>query len=206
MQSLNTHTMHASRYPDALAEYVKHWVLDRAHPLPTALRVYPGPPGTLAYAVTRAVLARVGGLEGLQERGADAALPAVWVEEGEEQVEGLTAVARYLGRLWRLYPCKPESALHVDASLDLLARFAHEAEASTSNLPSLVASYARVLEARLARLARGDVWMEGMDACSLADVCWQGVFVWARSVDAWDLFGEEELPHLAVWWEAMCEE
>ena len=200
-------------YPDALAEYVKHWVLDRAHPLPLALRVYPGTPGSLAYAVTRAVLARVA-LEGLEVRGTggeEAALPTVWVADGGEEdgaaqreVAGLTAVARYLGRLWRLYPCNPASALHVDASLDLLARFAHAAaEADTpAALCAHVAAYASLLEAR--QEDAGHVWLEGMDKCSLADVCWAGVFAWARSVEAWDLFDAAALPNLAAWWEAVC--
>lgn len=180
---------------------LKHWILDRAHPLPTEVRVYPGVPGTLEYAVTRAVLARapVVGLE-LREKGAEAE-PTVWPDgEDGEEVTGFLAVARYLGRLWRLYPTDPRNALPVDASLDLLASFAHEAaSASPALLQDAVAACAHSLEERL-----GDgPWLEGMGACSLADACWVGVFAWARAADAWDDDCFEQTPRLRVWWRAV---
>ena len=171
--------------------HVKHWVLDRAHPLPIALRLALGPPDSLDAAILKHTI-DVFGIPCLSLVDTTEPIPQLWIDDADTPVEGTITIARYLGRLWRYHPIDPHNAAVVDASLERLQRFVlHDSAYSTHDV--------------LTRLERAfenqeGPWMDDMRSMSVADVAWAGAVTW---LDSTVEIPWVEFPHVAAWWLTM---
>lgn len=179
-----------------LCLYLKHRILDCAHPLPRRIEVFPGPPGTIERAIVEAVMARVGIVE-LRAWHKGDERPTVWVDDSEVGVSGCFAVCRYLGRLWRFHPTTPESALMVDGSLELLAQFLQPL--GKVDVANHVCAFATELELRLEAHDGDAPWLEGFEKETVADVCWHAAFTYIFRDHHVDL----DHPRLMEWFDAM---
>ena len=103
----------------------RHYLLDVMYPPPTCLLVFLG--GGLHRALVRRVLphmsCKVEICETPDDTAKDPNKPVVWYDMDAEPVSGCVCVCRYLGRLQRLYPVNPASALLLDAVLEPLHDF-----------------------------------------------------------------------------------
>lgn len=174
-----------------LCAEIKHWVLERAHPLPKSLEVFPGAPGSVQNAIVMRVLEEID-FDSLgidlelcvdEENGTE---PRLWVDESEPSVDGWMSVCRYLGRIWKLYPVHPENAAHLDTSLELL--------------DGAVKKTCRIKEAlkRLeARMPADGLFLESMASMSVADLCWQAAL---EKMSATEDIAWADVPSVGTWW------
>lgn len=214
--TISRRTQYTNMWLSLLWTYLKHFVLDLVHPLPPAVDLFQGAPGTVEHSIVRRVVSctelpkltiRAHG-EDDEEDATGSRLPAVWpdgdFEAGGVPSTGCFAVSRYIGRLWRLYPVNPQNALAIDSSLDLLARFIADVDdCDQTEVRKHVRTYMKILERRMS--VHDEDWMENMSSQSLADLAWAGAFEWASQSD--DLFAEGsdmEFPRMGLWWEMMC--
>lgn len=198
------------RVRNKMKAWLRTWVLNVLFPLPQEIHVYMGSPDTVEHSVVHRVMQHVmhlPGMEAHEEAPASASslhAPAVWTGASTGVATGCLTVCRYLGRLWKLYPATPESALHVDASLELLKRLMM-ALMEEGGVSQMIAHTRRALHVLEARLDEEALWLESMDQCSLADVCWAGALEWVREMSGTDVLREEaaHFPLLNVWWDEM---
>ena len=170
--------------------WVKHRVLDWAHPLPTRVEVFPGD------GLDRAIVVRVMrevGVTCVVRNCDDLVCPAAWVD-GEQVATGVFSVSRYLGRLGRLYPTSPLGAASVDTALEQL----YHLVLGEDDLAAAVQAHVLALENRF---DSPDVWMENLDSFSLADACWAGALAWAQTEVGDDLVSADDTPYVAAWWD-----
>lgn len=165
----------------ALCHRARHWVLDRAHPLPSTL-VLRLPKAGIEAAVL-GTLADVIGLEQLTTRVDDSLTsPTLYVahEDANCHLEGTCgtlAIARYLGRLQRLHPLDPVNALLVDVHLERLGAILGEASSIDA------ASRYRTLASEMSEYLKSHVSSEGgglsdFERATVADVCWYAALEW----------------------------
>lgn len=209
--------------------YVKHWVLDHAHPFPsTGLTVYPGVKGSLQAAITLGVTSAVAipGMVVSSDPPDDAdERTCMWID-GERHF-GYVAVCRYLGRLWRIHPVAPDSALVVDSLLDLMSTFNRpflcEKMVHKEFVREHLIAYIGELDAYLERedylgnmeamplepdayLERGG-YLGNMEAMSLADVMWYSCIKHVLHTNDIhdDFYDENERANFHTWWTEMVE-
>ena len=191
---------------------IKHWILDCAHPFPKRIEVYAGSTGSVERAVLKAVVKSVDipQLRIVYHHDSDECRPIVWVGDADMGVAGCTAVCRYLGRLWHLYPVHTENALCMDGSLDLLTSFmfpmtSEEFVLKRADAQQYLRKFANELEYRMAEKDSSDAWLEGFSSKCVVDISWYAAFSWALqkyNVDS-DLFQTHKYPFFATWMEAM---
>lgn len=194
----------------------KHWVLDRAHPVPERIVVFPGRAGTVHAHMLRSLIADTRLCATVVEEhmyDATEERPTLWIED-EESVSHPMAVARYVGRLWRLYPVTPHHALLVDATLDLLSDFLLVLARVDKKTPSLVTFFhafdvrkhvvagIEALETRL----EDDAFLDGFVHPTLSDVLWSSVMDYV--IEHHQLFDLEfeRFPKFAKWYAALVVE
>ena len=174
--------------PDSWSSWLKHCVLDWAHPVPERVEVYPGED------LDRAIVMRVVRechVVCVMRSEEDDATPIVWVDD-EVVARGVFSVSRYLGRLSHLYPTNPLGAASVDSALEQLYHLA----LGDDDLAQAVQAHLVTLDVRL-----GDEWLENLDAFSLADACWAGALGWVeQELGNVDFVSEETTPKVAAWW------
>ena len=105
-----------------LCRYLKHYVLDLAHPLPRQIYVYPGE--GLERSIVQTVVCETD-LHGLVlvDRDEASSKPSICLEADGLTYTGAFSIARFLARLWRIYPTTPQNALEVDSALEDLQAF-----------------------------------------------------------------------------------
>lgn len=194
-----------------IALFLKHPVLEWAHPLPWSVEVHVRGVDSLESWVIDEVIYNCG-TKPIRKVTRTLCLECpvgVSVNNDPYICFGTLSACRYLGRLSRFYPTTPESALLVDSSLELLKEFItllHQWNVQTVDdvgmacLRAHVSKYSNILESRFQDCG---VWMEGMDSKSLADVCWMGAFRWIFENDLMVEEGLQSFPQLAEWWEMM---
>lgn len=176
--------------------YIKHRILEYAHPMPQTVRVFAGPAGSVERAVIEAVMdfSFATPREGCP--GEDR--PTLWVDDEWTGVYGWMPICRYLGLLWRAYPTTPLSALYVDGALDLLARFLQ------SDVPPAdrFCAFVTQLELRLEKRDSDDPWLEGFDSKTIADMCWHAALTHHMEEHTLEI-DEEQHPLVFEWMCAM---
>lgn len=188
--------------------WLKHTVLDVAHPLPSkGITVFLGSIGSLQSAITRDVISStdIPNLVVLTQHpdDPDDEISSVWVDDEEHQ--GCFAVCRYLGRLWRLYPVTPTSALIVDSLLDLLTifsrPFACEKNVHVDFVREHLITYVEELDCCLTE----DSYLGDLNLLSLADVMWCASIrhvVTTYGLED-DFYDEHAYPSFHAWWTVM---
>lgn len=192
-----------------LCLYVKHWVLDNAHPFPpTGLTVYPGVKGSLQAAITLGVTSAVdipGMVVSSNAPDDTDERTCVWID-GEKHF-GYFAVCRYLGRLWRLHPVTPESALVVDSLLDLMSTFNRPFLCEKMVHKEFTREHLMAYTGELdAYMKHGD-YLGNMEAMSLADVMWYSCIKHVLHTNDIDdnFYDEDEHANFHAWWTEMVD-
>lgn len=194
-----------------LANYVKHYVCDLAHPLPGELEVnLGGDHGSLTWAIAKEVLRNVHGDDVLAPLTRHAVVNApgdpVWIKIDGERCDDVWAGVRYLGRLMRRYPLNPSAAMWVDVALNQLTTFVDEITRATAadsdasvDLQALVRRHVQTLEGRMTLDAE---YLEGMTDFSIADFAWIGAFKWVRAqhLSTDHKLPFQDAPRLQAWW------
>lgn len=168
------------------------------YPLPSVVELYLGVPGSMSCAIVKGVSAycdHLGSVQHVTLSDDDTLAPKVWINDESFGTLGTIAVCRYLGRLTKLHPSTPESALVVDGSLELLhecmqslgeGTIIHpptpsdtEEEDATADPESphqkTVHRVLKLLEERLDTTV--DEWMD-LNGIALSDVCWFEALRW----------------------------
>lgn len=184
-----------------LCAFLKHHILDGAHPLPERVEIFPGPPGSVERAIVQAVMAHVNiGTECAPSKGEER--PTIWLDGDELGVHGCFAICRYLGRLWRLHPTTPQSTLAVDGMLELLAAFVKDVPASDADVASHVCAFLTELELRLEAHDGDAAWLESFESRTVADVCWHAALVHVMKRHQ-VVVTDETHPRVVEWLDAM---
>lgn len=193
----------------AILGRLKHALLDFVHPPPHALDVFPGTPGTIEYTITQRVLREMCDEDitiNVTLQSVRIGKPAVWLPSNTQTdgdySRGCIAVCRYLCRLARLYPVHPGNALCIDRSLDELVELINAVKGLQEQDD---AYFSRFLVALESRMTDDALWLEGMDALSMADLCWSGALQYICKVTGKDIVvpHASQTPRLVRWWEAV---
>ena len=189
----------------SLCLYVKHWILDHAHPLPqSGLGVYPGTKGSLQASIAMGVVSAVdipgmnifhdyNPFDETDER------TCVWIDH--ERYHGCFAVCRYLGRLWKLYPVTPESALVVDSLLDLMAAFNRPFICEKTVHTDFVHDHLNAYIGELDACMDGEMYLGNMETVSLADIMWYSCIKHVTLVhDIDEFYDKGEYERFHTWW------
>lgn len=201
---------------------------DRAYVTSTSLTVFPGCAGSIEHAILCRVcdLFAVEGPAPIHVSvvplRTGLTVPHVESTSGDQQLlgEGTIAVCRYLGRLHRFHPLDPSAAVTVDSALELLGEvlaFLGTVEnparmfAPETDLYNQIGWFRTVyIPGVLLRLdafqyrATGESnavlpWLGGMDAQSIADVCWAAALQWICDKYHVDVHASTELVHVTPW-------
>ena len=189
------------RFMQYISHALRHTILEYAHPMPCAIRVYPGERGSLYRAIVMD-LVDVCALSQLEVvETPERSRPTIWIDN-EAPATGCITVCRYLGRHWRLLPVNPTTCAAVDSSLELLQSFLHPfvAETLTESIHMCdhVAVFASLLEDSFA--VGESQHLNGFDADTLADVCWAATWKHVMDMEGVTL-DSEEYPNLYSWME-----
>ena len=84
------------------------------------------------------------------------------------------------------------------ASVDTALEQLYHLVIGEDDLASAVQAHVLALESRF---DSPDVWMENLDAFSLADACWAGALAWAQTEVSDDLVSPDDTPYVAAWWD-----
>ena len=190
-----------TRFVQYISHALRHTILEYAHPIPRAVRVYPGETGSLYRSIVMD-LVNVCALPQLEVvETPERSRPTLWIDN-ETPVAGCITVCRYIGRHWRLLPVNPTTCATVDSSLELLQSFMYPfvAETFTESIQMCdhVAVFASLLEDSF---AVGETQhLNGFEADTLADVCWAAAWKHVMDMEGVTL-DSEEYPNLYAWME-----
>ena len=181
----------------AACKYVKHFVLGWAHPIPDQVVVYLGDPDHIECSILREVLKYTDYLEGRVEVEAfpadeDDVRPFLRVGDDALNAHGCMAMARYLGKHWRIYPTDPDNALVVDSSLTNLQ---HLVDSLAFNDESLMMLCLARLEESME--CHGGDHIDGFSGPTLSDVAWTGAI---RYIVHHNIFELDIFPLVLAWW------
>lgn len=181
-----------------LWSYFKHWVLDLAHPLPKHVRLALGPLQSIERAILQEVVQLVP-LEGMEVVKEHTSSFDICIDDSTvKRHHSVLSIARYLGRLWRMYHVDPRNAFVLDGYLDLLGGFLMHAESEDA-----IAAALQSLEALLEEDGSADPWLGGFDRPTIADACWFGALTWGFEQYPASQDSLAELPYVSFWWNEM---
>ena len=135
------------------------------------------------------------------------------------EVTGCLSVARYMGRLYRIYPLDPQNALLVDSILERLVQFqtpfmyydkpqplgldcvpdTYVDWLRTVHVPRALKEFEDLQQAHGVSCESDRVWLAGMDSTSLADLCWAAAFNWSAKQGHLDDDALDDLPIMREW-------
>lgn len=198
---------------------IKHTVLERAHPLPSTVKIRARRGGVSA-TVLESIVEQVGigSIVSLDLDGAENA--AVVCVDGDDEVIGTMAAIRYLGRLSRTYSTRPALALRLDSALDSLLG-PIECASSWEGKPLVKKSaedsaelwmHAQIahpcmtlfasLDAIERRFEKHDEWMDGFDNPTILDASWRGMIRWLFVNEIYTIHAmHRQFPFLSAWWD-----
>lgn len=191
---------------ESVCLYVKHWVLDHAHPPPfCGLTVYPGAKDSLHASITEYVISMIDlpWMVVTHSHLENEKRTCMWIN-GEEH-RGCFAVCRYLGRFWKFMPTNPESALIVDSLLELLESFHQPLVCSNVvGVESLTKHLDFYVSELNATLIDGG-YLGGMQTVSLADIMWYSSIrhMVTRYAMVDEFYDDEKYECFHAWWETM---
>lgn len=177
---------------------VRSYLIRLLYPLPSSIEVClgEGVHRAMLYSLVKHV--RVFGIDivTLRERN----FPAVWINGEEEGTCGWSAVARYLGRISRLYPSTPENAIYVDGCFDMLEDFLRHIDAGDTDdaKDTLTTQFVNQLE--------DDYFADSMfivlDQMTVIDSCVYGALTHLKT----HCPPLTEYPTVEKWWSVMADE
>ena len=160
---------------------IKHFVLDHAHPHPSSIEIFPGDKRTMDAALVTSILecTDIDNVVVLSEPKEDTEYEGalIWIKEGDKdeiEISGSFAICRYLGRLWRLNPITPSSALVVDSALESLKTFTCHLEMLGDDRAAMTYHLTSFLNDILNDELHGEtIHIGGMQSMSLCDIMYR---------------------------------
>ena len=184
----------------------KHTLLDYAHPIPSITEIHVGKSTSVLAILMEEMMASMDSLPNvilIPDSNDD---DTVTIEVDDDvPVKGVLSAVRFLGRLSRLYPITPESALLVDSNLERLGGFlpvVYEwCRNGISDKEAVTKRVTEEMEWLESRFDDNEIWIEGFGDKTIADVCWTGVIRWVVENDLWDADATTSChENLACWW------
>ena len=199
----------AKWWHDAMAftcRKIKHSVLAYAHPFPSIIEVHVGREHSIPAKIMSEMLDCIDYCNDVYISNSCQENDVFTEVNDDIRVPGLLAGIRYLGRISRMYPTTPETALQIDASLDRVSHLIdvmHKWEENNFSkdekelIQGIVAKHMQNLEEQFHSKL---IWIAGFDQKTVLDVCWTAIFCWFSENNIVSEIGEE-YPNLACWWQ-----
>ena len=177
----------------------KHVVLYYAHPFPSVLKVHVGfendAPALIFQEMVKSVSAKV-----IVDMHDSCKGNTILLEEnGTTHVSEFMAVIRYFGKMSRMYPTTPASALDIDSELDRIGEFVHIV-CKTKELETIPPIVEEKMIALENEFDVDHVCINGFNQKTVLDICWTGLFKWLFDNN---LMPEkyDEFPNFMFWWD-----
>ena len=179
----------------ALAHWLRHHVLDIAHPLPEYVKIYPGPRSSLGQYLIVYTTAAVNSLDNrVQLLDYECECNTTTRFDKDGVVRGAIPICRYLGRIWKMYPVDPRNAMTVDGLLELMPALLSASDWPEYDEGSMPERILAVLEENLL----DSQWLAGFESPTIADVCWYAVCCWFQ-----DRMWDDTTPNATQWFQRM---